>query len=236
MNYVLCLAGGKGTRMGNTGVPKQFIPINGKPIIIYTLENLLKVEKIDKVIVVCNQDYLMYLEDLLTDYNLKDKVEIAPGGKDRLQSTLNGINYIKNKYGIESDDIFIAHDSVRPFTKIEIINENIKMAHLYKAATTVYYLTETIVETNSDGNIFKLYPRENLYSGQSPQTFNINYFLDCTSKIPKEELSKFTDLSSNITYVGGTVVPVIGDKDNIKITTQFDLVLATSLLEKYDLN
>lgn len=235
MNYAICLAGGKGTRMGNNGVPKQFITLNGKPIIIYTLENLKKVKEIDKIVIVCNPDYIMYMKDLLNDYDLNENIEVTNGGSNRLESTLNGIYFIKEKYGINDDDIFLAHDSVRTFTKVDIIEENIKTAHLTKAATTVYYLTETIVETDKDGNIYKLYPRDNLYNGQSPQTFNINYFLDCTSRIPKNLLDNFTDLSSNITYNGGKVTPVIGDKDNIKITTQLDLLIAENLIKKYDL-
>ena len=233
MNYALILAGGKGTRMKNTGVPKQFMNLSGKPIIIYTIENIKKIREIDKIIVVCNKDYITYMMDLLSDYGLDNQIEVTEGGNDRLHSTLNGISYIKKMYGIKENDIFIAHDSVRPFTKERIFLENIKYAHEKKAATTVFDLTETIAETNENGEIYKLYPRNNLYSGQSPQTFNINYFLECTSKIPENELNSFTDLSNNITYCGGVVIPVQGDRDNIKITHSIDLVIASSLIDMY---
>lgn len=233
MNYAIILAGGKGTRMKNTGVPKQFMILNGKPIIIYTIENIMKVSQINKTIVVCNPDYIAYMNDLLQDYKLSNKIEITNGGHDRFNSTLNGIKYIKKNYGINDDDIFIAHDAVRPFTKKRIFEENIKYAHEKKAATTVFDLTETVVETNENGEIFKLYPRKNLFTGQSPQTFNIKYFLDCTSKIPKEKLEIFTDLSNNITFCGGVVIPVQGDRDNIKITHPIDLIIASSLIESY---
>jgi len=232
MNYAIVLAGGKGSRMGTEGVPKQFMSLYGKPIIIYTLENLFKIDNIDKTIVVCHNDYLTFLEDLLVEYKLKDKVDITCGGATRLDSTLNGILYIKETYGINDDDIFLAHDSVRPFTSQRIIEENIKYAKINKAATTVFDLSETIVETNDSGDIYKLYPRQNLFTGQSPQTFNINYFLECTSKIPKETLDTFNDLSSNITFCNGVVTPVIGDRDNIKITYPIDLEIAKTFLNK----
>lgn len=231
MNYALILAGGKGTRMGNTGVPKQFIQINNKPIIMYTIENFIKVKDVDHIVVSCNPEYIQYMKDLLLDYGLTDKVEVTAGGNDRLESTLNGLKYIEEKYGVNDDDIFLAHDSVRPFTAKSIIEENIIKAHETKAATTVLNLTETIVETNQDGEIYKLYPRDNLFNGQSPQTFNIKYFLECTSKIPHEELKKYTDLSNNITYCGGTVYPVMGDSNNIKITTPIDLIIAGALID-----
>lgn len=230
MNYVLCLAGGIGTRMNNPDLPKQFIKINGKPIIIYTIENILKVNKIDKIIIVCNRDYIKYMNELLDKYQLNG-IEVTEGGKDRLHSTINGINFIKEKYGICDDDIFIAHDSVRPFTSTEIFQNGIKAAHENKAATTINPLTETLVETNDDGLIFKLHPRNHLFNDQSPQIFNINYFLECTAKIPENILDTFTDLCSNVTYVGGTVTPVMGDRNNIKITTPIDLVIAKSLIE-----
>lgn len=235
MNYVLCLAGGVGSRMKGTTIPKQFIKINGKPIIIYTLENIIKISSIDKIIVVCNKDYIEYLKALLVEYKINN-IDITYGGKDRLHSTLNGIEFIKEHYGINDNDIFIAHDSVRPFTEERIFEENIRYAHENNAATTIYPITETIVETNNDCKIYKLLPREHLFNGQSPQTFNIRYFLDCTSKIPNNILDTFTDLSNNITYVGGFVTPVIGDKNNIKITTQLDLIIAKALIETKNKN
>lgn len=231
MDYAIILAGGKGTRMKNTGLPKQFMNLNNKPIIIYTIESILKISSISKVIIACNSYYIEYMNDLLQDYKLSEKVEVTSGGKDRLQSTLNGIEFIKSKYGIKEDDIFIAHDSVRPFTKKIIFEETIKYAHENKASTTVLELTETIVESNEKNNIYKLYPRTNLFTDQSPQAFNIKYFLECTSKIPEKELNKFTDLANNIIYCGGIVIPVKGDSQNIKITHSFDLTIAESLLK-----
>lgn len=232
MNYALILAGGKGTRMGNTGVPKQFVQINNKPIIMYTIENFMEVKEIDRIIVSCNPEYIQYMNDLLLDYKLTDRVEVTAGGNNRLESTLNGLKYIEEKYGVNDDDIFLAHDSVRPFTLKSIIEENIAKAHETKAATTVLDLTETIVETNENNQIYKLYPRTHLYSGQSPQTFNIKYFMECTNRIPNEELSSYTDLSNNITYCGGIVYPVMGDSNNIKITTPIDLIIASALIDK----
>jgi len=232
MNYAIVLAGGKGSRIGIEGVPKQFMSLYGKPIIIYTIENLLKVNNIDKIVAVCNKDYITFLDDLLAEFKLKGKVDVTCGGATRLDSTLNGISYIKETYGVKDDDIFLAHDSVRPFTSERIIEENIKYAKMNKAATTVFNLSETIVETNDTGDIYKLYPRQNLFTGQSPQTFNINYFLECTSKIPKETMDSFNDLSSNITYCNGVVTPVIGDRNNIKITYPIDLEIAKSFLNK----
>lgn len=232
MNYAIILAGGKGTRMGNTGVPKQFLQINDCPIIIYTLRKMMNNKNIDKIIIPCNENYVGYLDDLLEQYDIKNAF-VTIGGKDRLSSVMNGINYISDHFGINNNDIFLAHDSVRPFVSDRIIDENIENAKKYGAATTVIDLIETIVEVNSDGQIYKTYPREHLYSDQSPQTFNIGKYLEYTKNIPTEILDNFTDLSENVVYNHGTVYPVIGDRNNIKITTPIDLNIAKNLLDSF---
>ena len=234
MVYALCLAGGNGTRMGNVGTPKQFLLINQKPIIIYTLEKLLENMEIDKVIAVCNPNYCEYLKVLLKGYDIDKKVEVISGSDSRLNSTLNGINYIKNNYGINEDDIFIAHDAVRPFTSSRIFSENINQAKIHKAATTVYDLSETISEVDCNNKIYKLYPRKNLFSGQSPQTFNINYFIKSIDKIPEIAKNGFTDLAECIVYNNETVVPIKGEKNNIKITTPIDLIVADTIIQNIE--
>lgn len=232
MNYCLLLAGGSGTRMGNTGVPKQFLTLKDKPIIIYSIENILKCKLIDKIIVVCNPAYLDYLENLLAEYDYLDNVCITEGGANRLLSARNGIKYIEKNYTIKEEDIVLAHDSVRMFTSQRILEENIVNAKKYGAATTVYMLEETIVEAGEDGLLYRAYPRENRYSDQSPQTFNVKKFLYCYKKLSDEQKNSFTDLTEVLYMNNQKVFPVIGDKENIKITTPFDLVLAELRLTK----
>lgn len=230
MNYCFLLAGGSGTRMGNTGVPKQFLNLEDKPIIIHTLEKIIAMKSIDKIIVVCNENYIAYLKDLMDEYSISRNVYITRNGNSRLNSVLSGIDFVEKNFGINDDDIFVAHDSVRPFISERIIEENVCKAKKHKAATTVLDLIETIVETK-DGEINKAYPRSNLFTGQSPQTFNISYFLECTKNVPLETQEKFTDLSECVLYNGGTVLPVMGDRNNIKITTPIDLIIANQILK-----
>ena len=226
MNYCILLAGGSGTRMGNTGVPKQFLTLKDKPIIIHCLENVLSCKVIDKVIIVCNKNYVAYLHNLLLEYELANRAEITEGGANRLESAMNGVRYVQNKYGIEDNDIFLAHDSVRIFTSHRILEENVQKAKEYGSATTVYYLEETILKAGEDGLLYKAYPREQRYTGQSPQTFNIKKFIECYNKLTDEQRNTFTDLAEVLYVCGEKVYPVIGEKNNIKITTPFDMTLA----------
>lgn len=232
MNYALILAGGSGTRMGNTGVPKQFLTLKDKPVIIYTIENMLECEDIDKIVVVCNPQYVSYLHNMLIDYELGNKVELTEGGKNRLESAINGVRHIEKNHGINNDDIFLAHDSVRIFTSERIISENVEYAQKIGAATTVYVLEETIIESGSDGLLYKAYPRENRFTGQSPQTFNIKKFMECVDKLTEEQKESFTDLAEVFYANNEKVYPVMGEKDNIKLTTPFDMVLAKMRLEE----
>ncbi len=219
--------------MGKTSVPKQFLSINDKPIIIHTLEKILSMDHIDKTVIICNEKYCDYLRDILNDYGLSDKVCITKGGDTRLDSVLSGINFVKENFKVSDDDIFVAHDAVRPFVSSRIINENIAEAKKHDGATTVMSLVETIVETNDDG-LYKAYPRSNLYTGQSPQTFKINYYLDNVSKVPQDIRNNFTDLSECVMYNGNKVFPVMGERENIKITTPIDLIIAKDLLNNKD--
>ena len=231
MNYAIILAGGSGTRMGKTEMPKQFLKINDKPIIIYTIEKIINNPDINRVIISCNKDYIDYTKQILDEYNIKE-VYVTEGGKTRFWSVMNGINFIEDKWGIKNDDIFLAHDSVRPFVTNRILSENIREAKKNGAATTVVDLIETISEVNENNKIFKLYPRTNFYSGQSPQTFNIKKFVSYTHTIPKDILNEITDLAVVFVNNNDVVTPVIGDRENIKITTPIDLVIAKNLMDR----
>lgn len=232
MNYALLLAGGSGTRMGNTGVPKQFLTLKDKPVIIYSIENMLRCKSINRIVVVCNPAYMGYLHNLLVEYELGNDVEMTEGGKNRFESAVNGIKFIEEKHGISDDDYILAHDAVRIFTSQRILSENLSFAMQHGAATTVYVLEETISEANEDGMIFRTYPRENRYTGQSPQCFNIKKFMECTNKLTQEQRDSYTDLAEALYANGETVYPVMGEKDNIKLTTPFDMVLANMRLEE----
>lgn len=237
MVYGLVLAGGQGTRMGNVGIPKQFLTINNEPIIIVTLRNLISMNLIDKFVIVCHKDYIQYLKNLIVEYNLNENsIEIVEGGKNRLDSVLNGCNHIVKENDIDDNDIFISHDSVRPFVSKHVIQELIKYAKEKKAATTVLNLIETIVEKNENGLLQKAYSRDNLFTDQSPQAFNIKYFLKCVNKIPLLIREKITDLSECIMFNNEYVYPVIGERDNIKITTSIDLIIANGILEEKENN
>ena len=234
MLYTLLLAGGKGTRMGNTGVPKQFMVIKGQPIIVRTLKKLLKQAKIDKIIIVCNKSYCAYLADLLQEYNLNKNIYVTEGGESRFDSIFSGIKYINENFHPDSSDSFMIHDSVRPFIDDDVLSEAIESAEKYPAISVANPLVINIISSNDEGNIIKIFPREKLYTDESPQVFNIHIFMECIEKYSSEELAKVSDLSSIFVDNDHVVHIVEGNTDNIKITTSKDIAIAEKLISEED--
>ena len=234
MIYAEILAGGKGTRMGTTSKPKQFIELDGKPILIYTIEAFLKNKNIDRIIVCLPKTWIKDFEKILAKFIKKDKLEkifLVEGGLDRQSSLLNGCYFIKEKFGINNIDIVLTHDGVRPFISQLIIDENIKAAKKYAAIDTVIPAIDTIVQSK-DNEIIKSIPdRSQLYYGQSPQTFNIKKLLSVFEKLTKKEKEILTDACKAFVLKGEKVALVKGDYSNIKITTPFDLTIAKSFLK-----
>src|SRR5699024_8127577 len=125
--YAEILAGGKGTRMGNVNMPKQFLPLNDKPIIIHTLEKFILNAEFEKILVVTPKEWINYTKDIIAEYiGENDRIHIVEGGSDRNESIMSGIRYIEEQYGISDDDYIVTHDSVRPFLTHRIIKENIE--------------------------------------------------------------------------------------------------------------
>ena len=234
MLYTLLLAGGKGTRMGNTGVPKQFISIKGQPIIIRTLRKLLRQKKIDKIVIVCNKSYCVYLADLLSEYDLNKNIYITEGGNNRFDSILCGINFINDNFHPEESDSFMIHDSVRPFIDENVLENAIEASGKYPAVSVANPLAINIISSDDDGNIKKIFPREKLYTDESPQIFNIKIFMDCIKKYKSEELAKISDLSSIFVDNNYVVHIIEGNTDNIKITTSKDIAIAEKLIIEED--
>jgi D-ribitol-5-phosphate cytidylyltransferase len=233
MVYAEILAGGKGTRMGNTNMPKQFLAIGNKPIIIHTLERFLLNYNIDKIIVVTPKEWMAHTKDIVNKYILKsyiDKIFICEGGQDRNESIMNGIKYIEQKFGINSDDIVVTHDAVRPFLTHRIIEENIKMAIEYGATDTVIPATDTIVESLDGNEISNIPIRNHMYQGQTPQSFNIKKLQQMYNSLSEYEKSILTDAAKIFVVKNQKVKLVMGDVANIKITTQYDLKIANIMI------
>lgn len=227
MNYVGILAGGKGTRMGKIDLPKQFLLLGTKPIIVHTIEQFILCNNIDKVIIAVPENWFSYMQDIVQKYfKDMDNVRITYGGTDRNSTVMNICKYIEENFGIKEQDNVITHDAVRPFVTKRIIDDNIEMLKKYTAVDTVIPATDTIVESTSGTAITNIPNRAYLYQGQTPQSFNISKLMEEYNALTEDEKSILTDACKIFSTRGKEVGLVMGEPYNIKITNQFDYKMA----------
>lgn len=233
MNTALVLAAGVGQRMRNGGMPKQFLKLMGKPIVIYTLEKFEENKEIDKVVVVCHGSYTDYMQKLLQSYQITKASKVIVGGSDRQSSLQRGLAAIVEDGG-NPEDIVVIHDGVRPLIEPSTIHENIRIAKQYGSAVTVHPVTETIVVTDSEeAGMGAFKKRADTYSMTAPQTFQLGKIMEAYQKADSIGQAGMPLLDAAMVYArtGGEVHLVKEQGANIKITTPEDYYYLKAILE-----
>ena len=233
MIYAGILAGGTGTRMGISNMPKQFLDLGNKPIIIHTIEKFLLEPEIEKIVVGVHEDWISHAEDLVEEYisTFKDRIIIVAGGSDRNTTIENIIKAIDDYKELTDEDIVITHDSVRPFITLRIIKDNIRLAKECDAVDTVVEAVDTIVESTNGEYITNIPNRAHYYQGQTPQSFRCKDFLNLYNSLTSEEKQILTDACKIFVIKAKEVALAKGEYSNLKITTVTDLKIAKSMLE-----
>ena len=225
------VAGGIGSRMGNRAVPKQFLEIGKKPMIIHTIEKFLVSSDIDYVVVGVHHEWVDYMEDLLKKYLYDEKrVVVTAGGNDRNDTILRIIEKADQLWNIDDDTIFVTHDAVRPFVSLKIIEENVEAAKQYGVCDTVIVATDTIVRSSNHSHITDIPVRDEMYQGQTPQSFQYGLFKKVYESMSEEELNIVTDACKLFFLRDYKVHLVEGSILNFKITYPFDLKIAKNML------
>ena len=187
MNIAIVLAAGVGQRMRNGGLPKQFLKLMGKPIVIYTLEKFEASREIEKVLVVCHSSYTEYMRGLLELYQIRKVSKVIVGGSDRQGSLVKGLEEIVRDGG-KPEDIVVIHDGVRPLVDLTTIQENIRVARQYGCAVTVHPVSESVVITQSEeADMSDFKKRADTYSMTAPQTFRLGKILEAYRKAGRQE-------------------------------------------------
>lgn len=234
MNVALILAGGVGQRMRNSGMPKQFLEVFGKPIVIYTLEKFQNCESIDKIVVVCNAAWMDYMKELVNRYHLDKVINIVPGGKDRQSSIDSGIAAISS-LKVTDADVIIIHDGVRPLVSERVIKENIEVAKRFGCAMTVRPAIETVVITSNDvAHYDNFKDRNQTYTLTSPQSFKMEILKDVYKKKKIDPVANgipLLDTAMDCSYQGHPIHLVKENNHNIKITTPEDYYILKAILE-----
>lgn len=235
MNYAVILAGGKGQRSASSGLPKQFVKFNEKPIILYTIDKFVNCKEVQVIVIVCIPEYIDYMKGVLSKYKNYDKqIFVIAGGDKRQLSVQCGVSWIKSNGGMP-DDLVIIHDGVRPFVDISTIKRNIEIAKQKKCAITVRPVTETVIVTDSESVKFENFlKRDDSFCLTSPQTFCLSILEDIYNNIEVEAPIPLLDSALLFSYLGGEVPIVKECNYNIKITNTEDYYIFSALLEFED--
>ena len=229
MNVALLIAGGAGNRMGQD-IPKQFMHIDGCPIIIHTMKSFQVHPDIDAIAVVCLKGWETVLQAYANQFNITKFKWIFPGGGSGMESIHNGIYGLKEK-GCCDDDIVLIHDSVRPLVSQDIISSNIAICKAYGFAITGIQCREAVLES-ADGFVSRTsIPRDQLIRTQTPQTFTLKNILDVHEEAKVKGIIDSVASCTLIVEVGGREMHIVpGSEKNIKITTVEDVEILKALM------
>ena len=214
---MIIVAGGKGLRMG-TDIPKQFLPVGGRPVLMRTLERFRAYSPALSIILVLPEAQQDYWRQLCREYHFDVEYQMANGGETRFHSVQNGLSLIPD----DAEGVVGVHDGVRPFPAIEVIANCFETARTRKAVVPVVPVVETLRHV-SEGTK----PRGDYRLVQTPQTFDIQ-LLKAAYRQPY--CDAFTDDASVVESYGHAITLVEGNRENIKITTPFDLTIAEAMI------
>lgn len=225
-SFALIPAAGMGRRMG-ASINKQYLSLGGLPIVARTISVFEQCTFIDAIYLVIPAEEIPFCrEQVVAACGFRKVVEIVPGGKERQNSVMNGLNAISRRAGAE--DMVVIHDGVRPFITRDLLRESIEMARTCDGSLVAVPAKDTI-KTVRDGVVIDTPPRDSLWQAQTPQTFRFSR-IHAAHLAAERDGFMGTDDSSLIERNGGCIRIVTGDYRNIKITTPEDLILAEAFL------
>ena len=237
MNIAVIFAGGSGLRMHTKSRPKQFLDLNGKPIIIYTLELFDNHPGIDAIVVACIESWIPFLEKQLRKFEINKVVKIVPGGESGQASIYNGLcaaeAYIKRKNVASEDTTVLIHDGVRPLITEETITDNINKVAEIGSCITCIPATETLVVKQHDGSL-EIPSRADSLIARAPQSFLLSDILTAHRRAIDEKKNDFIDSCTMMSHYGYRLGTIIGPMENIKITTPTDFFVLRAMVKVHE--
>lgn len=226
-NIALIIAGGKGNRMGQD-IPKQFLNVYDKPVIVYTMECFQHHPEIDGIVVVCIDGWHEMVKSYAKQFGIAKLDSVISGGKTGFESIINGTKEVERLYG--GDALILVHDAIRPNLSSEIISENIRVCHEKGNAVTCIPCQEAMLYTEDYDSSSESINRDNLLRTQTPQTF----YVKDLRKVQEEALAKgMQNTTASCTLMiemGYSVYKANGSEKNVKLTTTDDIEIFKALL------
>ena len=229
MNIAMIIAGGKGTRM-NQNIPKQFLNIHDKPVIVYTMQAFQKHPEIDAILVVCLDGWQEILKAYARQFNITKLRWVVSGGENGQESIHNGLAELEKE--CKKDDLIMVHDAIRPNVSQEIISNSIAECRLHGSAITVIPCVEAMLlrEEENGTSAKALISRDALARTQTPQTFPVSRLLWAHEEAERRGITNSTASCTLMVELGETVHFCPGSEKNIKLTTKDDFEIFKALL------
>lgn len=232
MNIAVIFAGGSGLRMHTKSRPKQFLELNGKPIIIYTLELFDNHPEIDAIVVACIASWIPFLEKMLRKFEISKVVKVVPGGETGQDSIYRGLCAAEEIANGEECNVLI-HDGVRPLITEETITDNINMVRETGSCITCVPATETFVVSQPNGSM-EIPSRKDSLIARAPQSFRLKDILEAHRKAIAAKRHDFIDSCTMMSHYGHSLSTIIGPMENIKITTPTDFFVFRAMVEVHE--
>lgn len=222
--YAIIVAGGTGRRMGSA-MPKQFLLINDKPVLYYTLKAFLEAYEDMQIILVLPEDYSDIGKEVIDAYFDYNRIQVTFGGETRFHSVQNGLKLV------QEESIVFVHDAVRCLVSVELIRECYEHALIMGTAVPVVRSKDSVRFLHEEENDNEVMDRERIVFVQTPQTFHSKILLPAFNRDYKEQ---FTDEATVVESFGLKISLIEGEENNIKITKPVDLLIAEALLREFE--
>lgn len=230
-NVAVIFAAGVGKRMNTVSRPKQFLELNGKPVIIYTLEIFDNHPSIDGIVVVCVESWIPFLKKQLKKFEINKVVDVVPGGNTGQLSIYNGLVAAEKHYGGECN--VLIHDGVRPLITEQTITDNIDMVNREGNCITCVPSIETFIVKQEDGTL-NIPPRKDSFIARAPQSFCLKDIIAAHRRALAEGCDNYIDSCTMMSHYGHTMHTVEGPMENIKITTPTDFFIFRAMVQVHE--
>lgn len=231
-NIAAIFAGGSGVRMNTKSRPKQFLELNGKPIIIYTLELFDNHPEVDAIVVACIESWIPFLKKMLRKFEINKVVDIVAGGQTGQDSIYNAL-CAAERYAGGDDATVMIHDGVRPLITEQTITSNLRTVEAYGSCITCVPATETFIVTQPDGSL-NIPSRANSLIARAPQSFKLKDIIAAHRQAIADNRHDFIDSCTMMSHYNHHLATVMGPMENIKITTPTDYFLFRAMVKVHE--
>ena len=231
--YAAILAGGVGNRMHSATIPKQFLTLGDRPIIIWTIQKIIRSQAFDHLYVAIHPEWKDYLRDLIDRWEINtDSMTIVSGGKERLDSIENVVDAIYDAHTVDPDDKILIHDAVRPFITDQIIQDSLRALDRHPAVVAAIPATENMLWIENGTRVDSMPDRSKLFNGQAPDSFRLSILAKSLNELTPQQRRVITGTAQICLLDGIPIHTIPGDPVNIKLTSDSDMLIAEGLIQK----